>query len=106
MDNKIGRVYLRGSNEVFSLRFFGDSRVRHETPEEARRAYRPKCDYNNKDVVNSLNIQSDNNESWYLWFRRILTCYTKLLGVYLIIGNTVVWWSTSLEINCYLQNLN
>ena len=31
---------------------------RHETPEEGRRTYLPKRDYNNKDDINSLNILS------------------------------------------------
>ena len=43
----------------FSSRFCVD--FRHETPEEGRMTYRPKCcDYNNKDKVNSPNILSNN----------------------------------------------
>ena len=43
-------------------RFCVDSRVWHETPEGGRRTYRPKrCDYNNKDEVNSPNILRNSN---------------------------------------------
>ena len=52
--NRFGTVKI---NKVLSLRFCVDSRVRLETPEESRRVYRPKrCEYNNKDEVNSPNI--------------------------------------------------
>ena len=61
MVNRIGTVYTCGSNKEFSLRFSGDSRVQHETPEEVQRTYWLKCCYNNKDEVNSLNILSNNN---------------------------------------------
>ena len=38
------------------------SRIRQETPEEGRRAHRPKrCVDNNKDEDNSLNNQNDMN---------------------------------------------
>ena len=61
--NRIGTVYLGGSNKVLSSRFCLNSRVRHVTPEEGRKTYRPKrCDYNNKDEANSPNIQSNNNK--------------------------------------------
>ena len=57
MVNRIGTVYPCGSNKEFSSRFSVNFRVRHETPEEDRRTYRPKCsDYNNKDKINSPNI--------------------------------------------------
>ena len=50
MVNKIETVYPRWLNKV-----------RHETLKEDRRTYRPKCENNNKDEVNSPNILSDNN---------------------------------------------
>ena len=38
------------------------SRVPHGTLEEDRRTYRPKrCEYNNKDEVNRVNILSNNH---------------------------------------------
>ena len=47
-------------DDTFTSRFRVDSWIRHETPEEGRRTYRPKhCEYNNKDEVNSPNIQSN-----------------------------------------------
>ena len=50
-------------NKGFSSRFFEDSRVRCETPEEGRRTYRQKrSEYNNKDEVNSPNILSNNKQ--------------------------------------------
>ena len=61
MVNRIRTVYPCGSNKEFSSRFCVGSRIRHETPEEGRRTYRPKRDYTNKDEVNSLNILSNNN---------------------------------------------
>ena len=46
-----------------------DSQVRHEVPEEGRIAYRPKrCDYNNKDEVNSQKILSNNKQKVLLHF--------------------------------------
>ena len=61
MVNRIGTVFPFGSNKGFSLRFFADYEVRHETSERGRRTYRPKsCEYNNKDEVNSPNIFSEN----------------------------------------------
>ena len=60
--NRIGTVYLCGSNKVFSSRFCVDTRVRYGRSEEGRRTYRPKrCDYNNKDEVNSPNILSNSD---------------------------------------------
>ena len=62
MINRIGTVYPWGSNKGFSLRFCVDSWVQHKTPEEGRRTYQPKrCEYNNKDDINSPNILSNNN---------------------------------------------
>ena len=60
-----------GLNNKFSLRFFVGSKVQYETPEEGWRTYQPKrCEYNNKDVVNSLNILSDKNyQALYQKFR-------------------------------------
>ena len=61
MANKIRTVYLRGLNEGFNSRFCVGSQVQHETPEEGRGTYWPKCcEYNNKDGVNSPNILSSN----------------------------------------------
>ena len=61
MVNKIGTVYPFGLNKRFSPRSYEDSRVRHETPEEGRRTYRPKSgEYNNKDEFNSPNIINNN----------------------------------------------
>ena len=51
-----------GSDKGFSSWFCADSWVRHETPEEGRRTYQPnRCDYNDKDEVNSPNILSNND---------------------------------------------
>ena len=62
MVNRIGSFYPCGSKNEFSWKFCVDSRVWHETPEEGRRTYQLKrCDYNNKDEVNSPNILSNNN---------------------------------------------
>ena len=59
--NRIGTIYPCISNKGFSLRFRVDSRLWHETPEEPRKTYRPKrCEYYNKDEVNSPNILSNN----------------------------------------------
>ena len=59
MVNRNGRVYPCGSNEGFSLKFYVGYLIQHE---EGRRTYQPKrCEYNNKDEVNSLNILRDNN---------------------------------------------
>ena len=38
-----------------------DSQFQHETPEEGWRTYLLKCECNNKDEVNSLNVISNNN---------------------------------------------
>ena len=52
-------------NKGSSPRFWVGSRVRHETPEEERRISQLKrCEYNNKDEVNSSNILSDKNHSF------------------------------------------
>ena len=62
MVNRIGTVYPCGSNKGFSLGFYVDSWVWHETPEEGQRTYQLKCcDYKSKDEVNSPNILSNNN---------------------------------------------
>ena len=63
MVNKIGTVDPCGSNKGFSLKFCVDNRVQHETPEEGRRTYRLKYDYNNKDEVSSLNNLDYNNNN-------------------------------------------
>ena len=58
-----------------------DSRVRHETREEGRRTYRPKrCDYDNKEEVNSTNIFSNNNyQASSQKFRQITASYSTEL---------------------------
>ena len=62
MGKRIGIVYSSGSNKGFSSRFWVGTLVLHETPEEDRRTYRAKrCEYNNKDEVNSLIILSNDN---------------------------------------------
>ena len=62
MFNGISTIYQCGLNKGFSSKFCVGSRVRHETPEEGRRTYRPKCwEYNNGDEDNSSNILSDKN---------------------------------------------
>ena len=62
MVNRIGTVNPRGTNKGFTSRFCMDSRVRHETPEESQRTYRPKhWEYNNKDGVSSPNILNIHN---------------------------------------------
>ena len=48
MVNRTGTVYPRGLNKGFSLRFYGGSRVQHETSEEGRLKNSSKlCAYNN-----------------------------------------------------------
>ena len=42
MVNEIKTIYSRGLNKGFSSRFGESSRVRHDTPEEGQRTYRPK----------------------------------------------------------------
>ena len=67
---------------VTGLRFCVDSQVRHETPEEGRKTYWPKCCKYNNNEVNSLNILSSNNQWYYLtdsWGKRGLTYFTKVL---------------------------
>ena len=60
--NRIWRFYIWGSKLGFSLRYWVDFRVRHETPEEGLRTHSPKrCEYNNKDEVNGPNIFSNND---------------------------------------------
>ena len=45
---------------MFNSKICVVSQIRHETPEEDRKMHRPKrCEYNNKDKVNSLNTLSD-----------------------------------------------
>ena len=64
MVNRIGTIYPSGSNKRFRSRFRADFRVRHETPEQGRRTYRPKhCEYNNKDEVSSPDILSNENNN-------------------------------------------
>ena len=61
MADRIGTVYARKLNEGFSFRFCVGSLVWHETPEEGRGTYRPKCcEYYNKNGVNSPNILTNN----------------------------------------------
>ena len=48
MANRIGAGDPRGFNEGRSSKFCVGSRVR-QTPEEGRRAYRPKCSGNNNE---------------------------------------------------------
>ena len=72
MVNRIGTVYPCSSKKGFSSRFFVDSRVWQETPEEGQRMNRLKCDYNNKDEFNSINILSNDNDTnnfqTIIWF--------------------------------------
>ena len=74
MVNRIGTVYPCDSNKGFSSKFCVDIRVRHKTPDEGRRTYRPKrCDYDNKDAVSSPNILSnDNYQTSYKKFWQIM----------------------------------
>ena len=75
----IGTVYSNGSNKRFSSRFRVDTQVRHETHEEGRRTYRPKCcDYNNKVEDNITNILSNNNyraSSISLFYQLFVVCF-------------------------------
>ena len=41
--NRIGTVYPVVKKKGFSSRFSVDSQVQHETPEEGRSTYRPRC---------------------------------------------------------------
>ena len=62
MVNRFGLSTPCGSYKGFSWRFCVDFRVRHESPEEGQRSYPPKrCDYNNKDEINSLTILNNDN---------------------------------------------
>ena len=56
MVNGIRIIYSCGLSKGFSLRFCVTSWVWHETPEEGRRTYWPKCENNNKDEDNNSNI--------------------------------------------------
>ena len=50
---------------IVSSRFCVGSRIRDETPEECWRIYRPKrCEENNADEANSLNILSDKKTTY------------------------------------------
>ena len=61
MVNRMGKVYPNRLYKGSSSRFCVGSLVRHETPEEGWRTYRPKhCESNDEDEVNSLNILSNN----------------------------------------------
>ena len=62
MANGIRTGEPRGFNKGRSSKFREGSRVR-QTPEEGRRAYRPKrCGNNNKDVDNSPKNLNDKNQ--------------------------------------------
>ena len=62
MVNRIGTVDSYRLNKGFGSSFCVGSRVRHDTTEEARETYRPKCwEYNTKVDVDSLNILNNNN---------------------------------------------
>ena len=80
MVNRIRPVCSRVSNKGFSLRFGVDFRVQLKTPEESRRTYRPKREYNNKYEINRPNIQSNNNyqasskKFRHVFINRILNC--------------------------------
>ena len=51
MVNEIKTIYLGRLNKGFSSKVYVGSRVRHETPKEDLRAYRPKREYKLKTVV-------------------------------------------------------
>ena len=76
MVNRIETVYPSGPNKGFSSRFCVRSQVRHETSEESRRTYRSKrCEYNNKNKVNSPDIQSNNKyQASSKKFRQMIDC--------------------------------
>ena len=87
--NRIGIVFPCGSNKGLSSRFCVDSRIRHETPEEGRRTYWSKrCEYINKDVVNSQNILRKNN-------------YQALSQIILLVGWVCFLWHIK---HCWLFN--
>ena len=71
MVNGIRKIYLRILNKGFSSKFCVGSRVRHETPQEGRKIYRPKrCAYNNEGEDKSPNILGDiNNQTSSQKFR-------------------------------------
>ena len=55
-------LYPLRLNKEFGSKFLVDSRVRHETPEEARRIQRPKrCEYEYEDNDNRPNTQNNKN---------------------------------------------
>ena len=88
---RIGRDDSYDSNKRFSSRFRADSWVRHKTPEEDRRTFRPKlCDYYNKDKVNSSNILSnDNNQAsvqrfWEIIFSPCWYFSCCMTGIYIL----------------------
>ena len=59
MFNGSRSIYPSGLNKGFGSKFCVGSRVRHETPEEARRTHRSKhCGYNYKYEDTSPNTQS------------------------------------------------
>ena len=55
----IRTIYLCGLNKGFTSKSCVDSQIRHETPEEGWRMYRPKREY--KDKENSSNTLNDKN---------------------------------------------
>ena len=74
MEQSTPLVQIKGCSK-----FCVGSRVRYETP-EGRRTYRSKrCEYNNKDDVNSRNILSNNEKysSFGYWLDVCLICLNK-----------------------------
>ena len=70
----------------FSLRFCGESRLRHQTPKVGRKTYRPKhCDYTNKDEVNRPNILSNNDYEASSQKFRQKTIRLQKFGIYIYI---------------------
>ena len=66
MANGIGTDNPRGFNKGRSSKFREGSRVR-QTPEEGRRAYRPKCCGNsNEDEDNSLKTLHDKFSAYFI----------------------------------------
>ena len=61
MVNKIRASDPCGVNKGRGLKFHVGSKVQGEMPEESRRTYWLKHEYNNKDEVNSLKILKDKN---------------------------------------------
>ena len=78
MANGIRTINPCGLNKGFVSKFFVDSRVWQETPEEGWRIHRLKhCEYNNKDEDNSLNTVNDKNyQASSKKFRQILLLYS------------------------------